>query len=162
RPRRAHRPRQLRRRHRRQPGRPTRRLHAHADHSLSAPDFHSRQSVVVCGPNLEVAMHRSCRLLLVPLLAACSPTESTHLEAPLLASPRWGTSERYVGSVAPEERITIQVHLKLHDQQEAEQLLTAISDPQSPRYRHYLSQAEFESRFAPRPEDIAAVRAHLE
>jgi hypothetical protein len=108
-------------------------------------------------------MRRTIRLLLVPLLAACSPTESAQFDAPLQrATPRWATPDRFVGAVAPDERIAIQVHLGLRDEAAAEAALRAISDPQSPRFRQYLSNAELESLHLPTVADVTAVRAHLE
>jgi subtilase family serine protease len=108
-------------------------------------------------------MLRTLRLVLAPLLlAACAPTQTTPLDAPLALPPRWATPERYVGAVATDEPITLQIHLKLHDADDARATLAAISNPRGDRFRRYLSDAELESRFAPRAEDVAAVRAHLE
>src|SRR5437764_114303 len=108
-------------------------------------------------------MLRSCRLMLLPLLAACSPTESTRSDTPMASSvPRWATAERYLGPVAADERVAIQVHLQMRDSASAEATLQELSDPQSPRFRQFLSNAEFEAAYAPTADDVATVRAHLE
>ena len=76
--------------------------------------------------------------------------------------PAWAVPQNLVGHVAPDERITVQVQMALHNEAAAEAELADISDPDSVRYGQFLSDAEFDAKYAPTAEDIAAVQAHLE
>jgi pseudomonalisin len=53
------------------------------------------------------------------------------------------------------------VALPLRNEAELDRTLAAISDPQSPQYRHFLSRSAFVDRYAPRFADLAAVAADL-
>jgi len=64
--------------------------------------------------------------------------------------------------VAADERITIQVQLALHDQVAAEAELAEISDPDSARYGQFLSDDEFNAKYAPTSDEVAAVQSHLQ
>ena len=76
--------------------------------------------------------------------------------------PAWATSQRLVGEVAAEERLSIQVHLQMKDPAAAAEELSAISNPQNPRYGQFLSDADYEAKYAPTEAGVNAVRAHLE
>src|SRR5262249_5217931 len=78
------------------------------------------------------------------------------------STPRWATPERYLGPVAADEHVAIQVHLQLRDEAAAMASLQAISDPQSPRFRQYMSNAELEALHLPTLADVAVVRAPRE
>jgi subtilase family serine protease len=56
----------------------------------------------------------------------------------------------------------VQIHLPLRNLEEAKAELEAVSDPESPRYRQYLTSEEFEAKYSPAVEDLAAVRGYLE
>jgi subtilase family serine protease len=58
--------------------------------------------------------------------------------------------------------VRVQVHLGMRDAAAADAELAAVSDPKSPRYGQFLTDDEYRARYAPAPEDVAAVRAHLE
>jgi len=85
--------------------------------------------------------------------------ESAH---PAMTRPSWATVDRFAGELRAEEAISLQVHLQLRDYPGAIEELYAVSDPDSPRYAQYLSTEEFEAKYAPTADDVAAVRAHLE
>jgi subtilase family serine protease len=74
-----------------------------------------------------------------------------------VARPSWATPERLRGRVEGATPVTVQVHLEA-----AKAELEAVSDPDSPRYGQYLTSEEFESRYSPTLEDIAAVRGYFE
>jgi kumamolisin len=59
------------------------------------------------------------------------------------------------------EPMTITVVLRRNDPAGFSAYLRAVYDPGSSSYRQFLSQAELTSRFGPRPEDYAAVRAYF-
>ena len=76
--------------------------------------------------------------------------------------PFWAVPANLVGRVAADEHITVQVHLALRNQPQAEAELADISDPDSARYGQFLSDDQFNAKYAPTTADVAAVRAHLE
>jgi subtilase family serine protease len=80
----------------------------------------------------------------------------------LISHPSWATADRFRGRVDGATPITIQVHLNLRDLSGAQAELEAVSDPGSPRYGHYLTSEEFESKYSPTAEDLSTVRSHLE
>lgn len=80
----------------------------------------------------------------------------------VVAHPAWATSARFAGRVADDEPIAIQVHFRTKDPAAAAAELAAISDPDSPEYGRFLTDAEFDAKYGPSDSDVAAVRAHLE
>jgi subtilase family serine protease len=78
------------------------------------------------------------------------------------ARPAWATPERFTGRVAGGELVSVQVHLELHNQAAADEELARVSDPASPSFGQYLTTEEFDLKYAPSGDDVAAVRAHLE
>ena len=107
------------------------------------------------------------------VVAACSsggnsstpsrpPQKNTALRRLVVGHPGWATSARLTGLVADDQTLDIQVHLQLRDAQAAAAELTAISDPDSPQYGRFLSDAEYDMKYGPTDADVAAVRAHLE
>jgi len=79
-----------------------------------------------------------------------------------IARPSWATPERLRGRLDAATQITIQVHLPLRDLESAKAELEAVSDPDSPRYGQYLTSEQFESKYSPTEEDLAAVRSYFE
>lgn len=79
-----------------------------------------------------------------------------------LGRPAWATPNRLVGRIDAGEDLGIQVHLRMRNEAQADAELAAISDPDSPRYGQFLTDEEYDARYAPTAEDVAAVRAHLE
>ena len=111
-------------------------------------------------------------VLALAALAGCSSGSGasggnrvTTLERVAIASfqrPAWASADTYAGRVDPSERVTVQVHLAMHDEAGARALLAEVSNPSSPAYGRFLTTDEYNARFAPSPEDVAVVRAHLE
>src|SRR5262245_39488643 len=106
------------------------------------------------------------RRVLGVLLAAISLTATTRAGAPnvvkrgsrspLLAS----ATDR--GRANRSQRHDVVVGLALRDRDGLEAFLAAVQDPASPTYHRFLTQAEFNARYAPSEADEAAVVAHLE
>ena len=98
------------------------------------------------------------------LLSACSTGAPTGSVAqPSNGNrPAWAVPQNFVGRVSADERITVQVQLALHDQAAAEAELAAISDPDNALYGQFLTDEEFNAKYAPTAADVAAVQAHLE
>jgi subtilase family serine protease len=57
--------------------------------------------------------------------------------------------------------MTLTVALKLHNPQAAETMLTHVSTPGDALYRHFLTLAQFQTRFGPTDADVATVTAAL-
>jgi subtilase family serine protease len=77
-------------------------------------------------------------------------------------TPGWASSQNYVGPLDPSTPLRLQVHLALHNAKLAETELAAISDPDDTRYGLYLSDDDFNSKYAPTIDDVATLRSHLE
>ncbi|QXE90901.1 protease pro-enzyme activation domain-containing protein [Geomonas subterranea] len=61
----------------------------------------------------------------------------------------------------PMERMILTLKLAPEKHQQLNQLLAEQHDPASPNYQHWLTPEEFADRFAPDPEDIAAIKGWL-
>lgn len=66
-----------------------------------------------------------------------------------------------VGAASPKTSLHVEIALKLRDPAALDQFLTALSDPSSPLYRHYLSKGQFDPMFGPTRATVAKVRAQL-
>jgi subtilase family serine protease len=97
------------------------------------------------------------------LLPACNTTAQTGTVAQASNGnrPAWAVPANLVGRVAADEHIAIQVQLALHNQQAADAELADISNPDSVNYGKFLTDEEFNAKYAPTAADIAAVQAHL-
>jgi subtilase family serine protease len=62
-----------------------------------------------------------------------------------------------VGHLPATERLSLAISLPLRNEDQLDDLLRQIYDPQSSNYRHYLSVQEFTTRFGPAANDYAAV-----
>ncbi len=65
------------------------------------------------------------------------------------------------GLTAPDMLLNMSVTLALSNAARANQLLTELQDPSSPKYHHWLSSAEFSRQFDPPQAEIDAVAAWL-
>jgi subtilase family serine protease len=75
--------------------------------------------------------------------------------------PAWATPGNEVAATAADSRIGFSVYLKMRDQAGAEALATAVSDPNSSAYGHYLSPAQVRARFAATDTTVQSVRNWL-
>jgi subtilase family serine protease len=107
--------------------------------------------------NLILSVAAFAGLGLVP---GCSTTAKAPVGA--YARPDWAASSQPVGRIDQSQPVSLQVHLQYRNQQALEAEIAAISDPDSPSYRHFLSDAEFKAKYAPTEADVATVRQHLE
>jgi subtilase family serine protease len=97
-----------------------------------------------------------------PAAAVGTAATAETAEANPLDRPSWATAERLTGMVDDTEPVSIQVHLKLHNYQDAVDELYAVSDPTKSTYGQFLTDEEFNTKYAPTADDVAVVRAHLE
>ncbi len=77
------------------------------------------------------------------------------------ASPA-ATPSNLVAATPATAPVEFEVGLQLGDQAGAEALEQAVSDPTSPSYRRYLTPAQWERRFSPKPAAVKAVSAWLQ
>ena len=99
------------------------------------------------------------------LAPGCSMTaEPTPANVPVgsYARPDWAASSQLVGRIDQSQNVSLQVHLQYRNQEALEAEIGAVSDPDSPSYRHFLSAAEFNAKYAPTEADLGTVRQHLE
>ncbi|HEY7596613.1 MAG TPA: S53 family peptidase [Actinophytocola sp.] len=73
----------------------------------------------------------------------------------------WATAHSKVADTDPQSRLSFRVFLKMRDQAGAEALAKAVSDPQSPSFRKFLSPAQVRDRFAPTQQAVGSVRQWL-
>lgn len=71
--------------------------------------------------------------------------------------PSWVSTAHLLGVVDPAQRVGISVTLRYRDEAGLNRLVTQVSDPASPSYRHFLSTGQFNDRFSPTKATIASV-----
>ncbi len=72
--------------------------------------------------------------------------------------PPAADAAHFVANVPPDRTMRLAVTLPMHNQPMLDALLRDLQDPRSPSYRHYLSVAEFTSRFGPTAAEYAKLR----
>jgi subtilase family serine protease len=75
--------------------------------------------------------------------------------------PAWAMPSNKVAATAAGSRIGFSVFLKMRNQAGAEALATAVSDPNSSSYGHYLSPAQVRARYAATGATVQSVRQWL-
>ena len=73
-----------------------------------------------------------------------------------------GGEAQMVGQPSAAQVMSLDIVLPVHDRAGLQALATAVADPQSPLFRHYITPAEFTERFAPSKEDYATVVSYME
>lgn len=67
----------------------------------------------------------------------------------------------YLGEAEPSTALDVEVVLAPRDEGQLARLVSAVSSPSSPSYHHFLTEREFESRFAPSPATVRAAESWL-
>ena len=81
---------------------------------------------------------------------------------PLKGSAVTATARQHeMGSVAKSAPVDFELVLKLQDAAGAASLVRAVSSPGSASYRHYLTAAQWESRFSPAASEVSSARTWL-
>jgi subtilase family serine protease len=75
--------------------------------------------------------------------------------------PEAATELALEGRAPGSKGLRMQVYLAPRNRAQLDRLLDQLQDPASPRYRRFLSAAEYEARFAPAQRDVDAVRGWL-
>ncbi len=76
---------------------------------------------------------------------------------PTVHVPREATRANYVAPVPQDQHLRLAITLPMHNLPILEGLLQRLQDRRSPDYRHYLSVAEFTSRFGPTQAEYATL-----
>ena len=76
--------------------------------------------------------------------------------------PSWARPANARGPASPSGRLDLQVLLGWRNAGALATLAKAVSDPRNANYAHFLSPAQFRSRFSPSADDVAQVRAWLQ
>jgi len=96
------------------------------------------------------------------MAAAQTATAATASRTPLAGTLVTAAARQHpVGAVAKSTPVAFELVLKLRDAAAAESLLRAVSSPGSPSYRHYLTTAQWESRFSPAASEVSSARQWL-
>lgn len=90
--------------------------------------------------------------------ASAAPTDSVALAGSVAPAAVRG---RPAADVAASAQVKFDMVMRLRDAAGAQALLQSVSSPGSPNYRHYLTAAQWESRFSPSASDISTVRSWL-
>ena len=90
--------------------------------------------------------------------AGASASGRTPLAGTLVAA---AARQHPVSAVARSSSVDFELVLKLRDAAGAKALVQAVSTPGSASYRHYLTAAQWESRFSPSASEVAGARAWL-
>ena len=113
--------------------------------------FHGGRRVVLAG----------AAVLATAVLAgpATASTPSRHLLAG--SAPRWVSHAKTVGATPKRQQVAFGVLLHMRNQAAAERTLRSVSEPASAAYGRWLTNAQFNARYAPARSQVAAVRAWL-
>ena len=77
------------------------------------------------------------------------------------STPRWLHQAHDLGTTSSSQQVNFGVLLGMRDEAGAVATLQAVSDPSSASYGQWLSNAAFNSRYAPASSDVAAVQSWL-
>jgi len=67
-----------------------------------------------------------------------------------------------LGPTDPNQRLQLNISLKLRNEPELNMMLTAIANPNSPDYQHYITADQFKQRYSPMPNQVQQVVAFLQ
>ena len=69
---------------------------------------------------------------------------------------------RLLGPTDPKQRLQLSISLKLRNEPELNMRLTAIANPNSSQYQHYITANEFKQLYSPLPNQVQQVVAFLQ
>jgi subtilase family serine protease len=97
------------------------------------------------------------------LAVAAAPAQAASPRVTLAGSaPGWATQTRRLRSEAGSDRLQFRVYLSLRNRAALDATATAVSNPRSASYRHYLSPAQMKAAFDPSDASVATVSSWLE
>ncbi|MGH3435524.1 MAG: S53 family peptidase [Sciscionella sp.] len=96
--------------------------------------------------------------------SATTPNASAHNRVVLKhSSPTWAKPDNVAVTpyTSAQKPIDARVYLAPRHKRQLDQLAAAVSDPSSPRYRHYITPTVYRARFGPNKHQVAAVEQWL-
>ena len=95
-------------------------------------------------------------------VSAGAASAAPQTRQPLTGStPKWLPFARDMGTTVSTDPVNFGVLLGMRDEAGAEATLKAVTDPHSASYGHYLTNKQFDARYAPAPASVAAVQNWL-
>jgi subtilase family serine protease len=88
--------------------------------------------------------------------AASQRTILSMQAAPLLRQAR------FVRAADPDQQLNLSIGLQVRNEAQMDAMLSAMYDPQSPQYQHYLTPEQFTQMFAPTPDQVQQVTTYLQ
>jgi subtilase family serine protease len=100
----------------------------------------------------------------IALLGSVIPTLAAPSARATLAGnvPPWAKSANFKAAANASDSVGFRVYLGWNDPAAVEALATAVSDPSSDSYGHYLTPQQFRQRFAPSQAQVNAVQSWLQ
>jgi subtilase family serine protease len=95
-------------------------------------------------------------LTLICLLPAANAADLVNLDG-IVGAKQLGQSP----AVSPDQSVPLVFGLRIRNQDQLEQLITAQSNPTSPFYHRWLTAAQFEATYSPTQADVDTVSAYL-
>src|SRR5438067_1439885 len=77
------------------------------------------------------------------------------------SAPVWANAQHFANGANANDSIGFRVYLAWNDAAAAEAFASAVSDPHSSSYGHYLTAAQFRQKFAPSAAQVSAVQSWL-
>ncbi len=112
----------------------------------------ARQSVIVIAWSSLLVLGAGFTSAVAAGASAQTPTSSANalggplsVGTPAVVPP--GAAD--VGAASPKASLRVEIALKLRDPAVLDQFMTALSDPASQLYHHYLAKGQFDRRFGP-------------
>ncbi|WP_163512509.1 S53 family peptidase [Fodinicola acaciae] len=78
------------------------------------------------------------------------------------AQPDWVRHSTPTGAANPSQQVTVKLYLAGQNTAGLASAVRAVSDPASPRYRHFLTPDQYRAQYAPSDGAVAAVRQFLD
>jgi subtilase family serine protease len=102
--------------------------------------------------------------LVAAILLASSAVSALAASGQFVAhnTPPYVSSAKILGSEDPAKTIEVSIWLNPHNPAQLDTLADLVSNPGSPRYRQFLSRAQFAARFAPTAEEAKSVQQFFE
>ena len=104
----------------------------------------------------------SCTVMVSGMAGAQTAGAATSSRTPLKGTLVPAAARQHpTGAVATSAQVNFELVLKLTDAAGAQSLVQSISSPGSASYRHYLTAAQWESRFSPSASEVSSARQWL-
>ncbi|WP_267881048.1 protease pro-enzyme activation domain-containing protein, partial [Streptomyces sp. Tu 6176] len=109
----------------------------------------------------RTAAAAACLATVAALAAAVPAAADPHPRTSLGAAGSAPAGAHRLGATAAGRTIDVALSLRPHDEAGLDAFVASVSDPASPHYRHYLTSAQYNERYAPRASDVAGASAFL-